>query len=50
MKMAGMVGFMLIILGTTGFASFYGWSGLFGFLLSATITALVLRARKLRRI
>lgn len=46
--MAGMIGFMLIILGATGFASLYGWSGLLGFLLTAMIIALLLRARKLR--
>jgi hypothetical protein len=48
--MTGMIGFMLIILGATGFASLYGWNGLFGFLLIAMIIALLLRARKLRRI
>jgi hypothetical protein len=48
--MAGMIGFMLIILGATGFASLYGWSGLFGFVLIALIIALLLRARKLRRL
>lgn len=48
--MAGMIGFMLIIIGATGFASLYGWSGLFGFLLIALIIAILLRARKLRRI
>ena len=48
--MTGMIGFMLIIFGATGFASIYGWSGLYGFLLTAMIIALLLRARKLRRI
>ncbi|MDR7090322.1 MULTISPECIES: hypothetical protein [Cellvibrio] len=48
--MAGMIGFMLVIVGAIGFASSYGWSGLFGFLLTAIIIALLLRARKLRRI
>ncbi|MDO8342473.1 MAG: hypothetical protein Q7T48_04680 [Cellvibrio sp.] len=48
--MTGMIGFMLIIIGSTGFASNYGWNGLFGFLLAAMIVALVLRARQLRRI
>lgn len=48
--MAGMIGFMLIILGATGFASVYGWSGLLLFLLSATMAAMALRARQLRRI
>lgn len=48
--MAGMIGFMLVILGATGFASLYGWSGLLGFLLIALIITLLLRARKLRRI
>lgn len=48
--MAGMIGFMLIILGATGFASLYGWGGLFGFVLIALIIALLLRARKLRRL
>jgi len=48
--MAGMIGFMLVILGATGFASLYGWSGLLGFLLIALIIVLLLRARKLRRI
>lgn len=48
--MTGMIGFMLIILGATGFASIYGWSGLFGFLLISMIIALLLRARQLRRI
>lgn len=48
--MTGMIGFMLTILGATGFASNYGWSGLFGFLLMAMIVALVLRARQLRSI
>lgn len=48
--MIGIIGFMLIILGATGFASFYGWSGLLGFLLLAMIVGLLLRARELRRI
>lgn len=48
--MTGMIGFMLTILGATGFASLYGWSGLFGFLLIVMIIAILLRARKLRRI
>jgi hypothetical protein len=47
--MAGMIGFMLIIFGAIGFASVYGWSGLFGFLLITMIIALLLRAKKLRR-
>jgi hypothetical protein len=50
MKMVGMIGFMLIILGATGFASVYGWGGLLTFLLLATIAALLTRARQLRRI
>lgn len=48
--MIGMIGFMLIILGATGFASLYGWVGLLTFLLLATITMLLLRAKQLRRI
>jgi len=48
--MTGMIGFMLIIFGATGFASLYGLGGLFGFLLIAMIIALLLRARQLRRI
>jgi len=48
--MAGMIGFVLIIFGATGFSSMYGWRGLFGFLFIALIVALLLRARKLRRL
>lgn len=48
--MTGMIGFMLIIIGSTGFASNYGWSGFVGFLLTAMIVALLLRVRELRRI
>lgn len=48
--MTGMIGFMLIILGATGFASIYGWGGLSTFLLLAAIIALLVRARQLRRI
>ncbi len=48
--MAGMISFSLVILGATSFASLYGWSGLFIFLLSAMIIALLLRVRELRRL
>lgn len=48
--MIGMLGFMLIILGATGFASLYGVVGLLTFLLLTTITMLLLRMRQLRRI
>lgn len=48
--MIGMIGFMVIIVGTIGFTSTYGASGLFGFVLVTMITALLARARKLRRI
>ncbi len=48
--MAGMIGFSLVIVGATSFASLYGWRGLFIFLLSAAIIALLLRARELRRL
>ncbi len=48
--MIGMIGFMLVVLGATGFASVYGWSGLLQFLLLATIIALLLRARSLRHL
>lgn len=48
--MAGMISFSLIIVGATSFSSLYGWSGLFIFLLSAMIIALLLRARELRRL
>lgn len=45
-----MIVFMSVILGATGFASIFGLMGLLGFLLAAAISALVLRARQLRRI
>ncbi len=48
--MTGMIGFMVIIVGAISFASIYGASGLFGFVLMTMIIALLLRARKLRRI
>lgn len=47
--MTGMIGFMLTLLGATGFAALYGWAGLLGFLLIAVIIAMLLRARELRR-
>lgn len=46
--MMGSIGFMLVVMGATGFASVYGWSGLLQFLLFATIVGLLLRARSLR--
>lgn len=48
--MAGMIGFIIVILGAIAFASMYGGVGLFLFILFAIITTLFLRARKLRRI
>jgi hypothetical protein len=48
--MMGSIGFVLIVLGATGFASVFGWSGLLQFLLFATIIGLLIHARSLRHI
>jgi hypothetical protein len=48
--MMGSIGFMLIVLGATGFASVFGWSGLLLFLLIATTIGLLSRARSLRHV
>lgn len=48
--MIGSIGFMLVVLGATGFASVYGWSGLLQFLLFAAIVGLLFRAHSLRHV
>lgn len=48
--MMGSIGFVLIVLGATGFASVFGWSGLLQFLLFVTIIGLLLHARSLRHV